>query len=640
MTHINNFVSRSLGRGIVRMPLRLGFFVILACCASAPAQTTAFTYQGKLADNHGPLTGHYDFEFRLIDAGGYQQGSTVPLSDVEVSNGIFTVQLDFNACPTCVPCSKCFDGSDRLLDISVRPTGGGAFRPLTPRQPVTSNPYAIRSKDATAADSLTCLGCVTSSQISSVNGSAVTGTIPVASVPAGSSNYIQNSTTPQPLSSFDINSGHFSGGVRIEGLGFILPDTPSLSLSSTGSLKVDAPFLPGGRFTLLENGNVGIGNGAPTQKLEVVGNGTFSGSVNAGTQFNIAGQRALFLSADSSANTFLGASAGVTSALGFYNSFFGHSAGSSLQGDGSFNSFFGAKAGMKTAASAYSNSFFGAEAGLNNVGGQFNSFFGVGAGLNSLSSDNTFLGFEAGWTNATGSQNTYVGNRTGEGAADQSHNVFIGYRAGEIANTGSDNTLIGYRTNVSPNVSGATAIGADTFATESGQIALGTPSNTVRVNGKLEAYGQIRFSLSSIGSGGTNHLCWNPSTSPIVLAECSSSIRYKKNINAFASSLSLISRLSPVSFNWKDGGMRDIGLVAEDVAAVEPLLITRNQKGEIEGVKYDRLGVVLINAVKEQQAQIARQEKLIESQQVQIDALKNLVCSMNANAGICKGKVR
>jgi peptidoglycan hydrolase CwlO-like protein len=93
-----------------------------------------------------------------------------------------------------------------------------------------------------------------------------------------------------------------------------------------------------------------------------------------------------------------------------------------------------------------------------------------------------------------------------------------------------------------------------------------------------------------------------------------------------------------------------MGLVAEEVADVEPLLVIHNDKGEIEGVKYDRVGVVLINAVKEQQAQIEDQRTLIESQQKsletqqrqieqqqrQVDALKRLVCSMNGSADICR----
>jgi hypothetical protein len=68
--------------------------------------------------------------------------------------------------------------------------------------------------------------------------------------------------------------------------------------------------------------------------------------------------------------------------------------------------------------------------------------------------------------------------------------------------------------------------------------------------------------------------------------------------------LDLISRLQPISFSWKADGRRDLGLGAEDVATVEPLLVTHNDNGQIEGVKYDHLNVVLINAIKQQQRQI------------------------------------
>src|SRR5688500_126374 len=77
-----------------------------------------------------------------------------------------------------------------------------------------------------------------------------------------------------------------------------------------------------------------------------------------------------------------------------------------------------------------------------------------------------------------------------------------------------------------------------------------------------------------------------------------------------------------ITFNWKTTGARDLGLGAEDVAAVEPLLVIHNDQGQVEGVKYDRIGVILINAIKEQQAQI--------------EALKRLVCQSYPNAPACK----
>src|SRR5262249_11165593 len=136
------------------------------------AQGTAFTYQGKLSDSGNVANGQYDFQIKLFDSAtvgtGNQQGSLVSASNVTVTAGIFTVQLDFGACPTC------FNGSPRFLEIAVKPTSGSTFMTLGPRQPITSNPYSTRSLNAASAVtadglSVTCVNCVTSGQIASVN---------------------------------------------------------------------------------------------------------------------------------------------------------------------------------------------------------------------------------------------------------------------------------------------------------------------------------------------------------------------------------------------------------------------------------------------------------------------------------------
>ncbi len=94
-----------------------------------------------------------------------------------------------------------------------------------------------------------------------------------------------------------------------------------------------------------------------------------------------------------------------------------------------------------------------------------------------------------------------------------------------------------------------------------------------------------------------------------------------------------------------------MGLVAEEVNAVEPLLDdNHDDQRPVEGVKYDRVGVVLINAVKEQQAQIEaqgarvegleRQNQLLKDQiadqQTQIEMLMKIVCAQNGGADVCK----
>jgi hypothetical protein len=107
--------------------------------------------------------------------------------------------------------------------------------------------------------------------------------------------------------------------------------------------------------------------------------------------------------------------------------------------------------------------------------------------------------------------------------------------------------------------------------------------------------------LQSMPGGGNTQLCQNSSRA---ISTCSSSLRYKKDVARFAGGLDIINRLRPIAFTWKQGGMRDVGLAAEEVEKVEPLLTFRNDKNEIEGVKYNQLAAVFVNAIKEQQKEI------------------------------------
>lgn len=106
----------------------------------------------------------------------------------------------------------------------------------------------------------------------------------------------------------------------------------------------------------------------------------------------------------------------------------------------------------------------------------------------------------------------------------------------------------------------------------------------------------------------------------------------------------MITRLRPVTFDWKQSGERDLGFIAEEVGEIEPLLNVRF-KGQIEGVKYAQVTTALVNAVKEQQAQIdtrtAENQKLAERikiLQTQIEALKAIVCTTNPSTAICQPK--
>jgi hypothetical protein len=153
-----------------------------------------------------------------------------------------------------------------------------------------------------------------------------------------------------------------------------------------------------------------------------------------------------------------------------------------------------------------------------------------------------------------------------------------------------------------------------------GNVGIGTstPRDRLHVNGIIR--------LDTLGTAGATQLCRNALNQ---ISDCSSSLRYKTDIGKYTGGLDIINRLQPITFRWRNGGAEDFGLGAEDVKQAEPLLAIQNSKGEVEGVKYDHLSVVLINALKQQQEQISRQQDEIET-------LKKLVCADHKQADVCK----
>ncbi|MHC4691815.1 MAG: hypothetical protein ACYS67_03665 [Planctomycetota bacterium] len=104
---------------------------------------TVFTYQGRLLHDSEATDGPHDFEFKLYDSpvGGNQLASTIDINDLDVIDGYFTVELDFND-------PNVFNGEACWLDISVRPGDSNSFTTLSPRQQLTPTPYAIYAANA------------------------------------------------------------------------------------------------------------------------------------------------------------------------------------------------------------------------------------------------------------------------------------------------------------------------------------------------------------------------------------------------------------------------------------------------------------------------------------------------------------
>ena len=324
-------------------------------------------------------------------------------------------------------------------------------------------------------------------------------------------------------------------------------------------------------------------------------------------------------------NAFFGFHAGFANTLGSFNAFFGSGAGDS-NASASGNAFFGAGAGSANftgalntfvgfdsgaANNASFNTFIGSAAGTANTTGSVNTFTGRAAGAaNTTGSDNTFTGGGTGAANTTGFDNTFFGRSAGLGNTTGHDNTFIGNVAGNANITGSSNTTLGSGADFdASDLSFATAIGAGARVGDSNRIVIGRPGGEDIV----EVPGLLRILTFSAGN---TAICTNLAE---VLAFCSSSRRYKESIQPFRGGLDLLQRFRPVIFDWKQTGERDVGLIAEEVAEVEPLLITRNKSGEIEGVKYNQLNVVLINAIKEQQELMRAQQQLIAKQEERLN---------------------
>jgi hypothetical protein len=167
----------------------LAVLFLLIASGSVTAQTSgaaratplgsAFTYQGRLSFTGTPASSAYDFQFYLFDAssGGSQVGAMIPVDDLVLTDGYFTVQLDFGA--------GAFNGQRRYLEVRVRPGNETvAFSVLDPRQELTAAPGALYALSAPW--------------------SGLTG------IPAGFADGIDNDTTYTAGTGLTLSSGQFS----------------------------------------------------------------------------------------------------------------------------------------------------------------------------------------------------------------------------------------------------------------------------------------------------------------------------------------------------------------------------------------------------------------------------------------------
>lgn len=181
--------------------------ILLLTGPTASAQTTSFSYQGRLADGAAGANGTYQFQFKLFDAatGGNQIGATIADVNANVTNGSFAVQLDFGA--------TAFNGGERYLEVLVRRSPVDFYTLLTPRDRVASAPYAVRS-NSTLNFTGSLAGDVTGTQnatvVNSVGGqsaSAIAGSVQATSAAT-------NANTPNTIVKRDATGKIAVGGVQ------------------------------------------------------------------------------------------------------------------------------------------------------------------------------------------------------------------------------------------------------------------------------------------------------------------------------------------------------------------------------------------------------------------------------------------
>lgn len=232
----------------------------LACGQSS----TAFTYQGELANSAALASGSYDLEFRLFDlaGGGLQVGPTLCSDNVAVAGGKFTVQLDFGAV---------FASSKRFLQVAVRQDTGLAcanaagFVTLSPRQEVTSTPQAMF---ATSAGNANTLGGQPATFFTNAS-NLTSGTIPDSRIASTVARTNTNQTFSGVINMNNVSNVFAGSGAGLVGLN---ASNVSAGVLSDARLSGNIPRLDAvNTFAAANNflGDVGIGTSTPEGNLHV-----------------------------------------------------------------------------------------------------------------------------------------------------------------------------------------------------------------------------------------------------------------------------------------------------------------------------------------------------------------------------------
>jgi hypothetical protein len=416
--------------------------------------------------------------------------------------------------------------------------------------------------------------------------------------------------------------------------------------------------------------------------LGFAGNSTTTGVYNLGTGYGalaantagventaVAGFGALAANTTGNYNTAVGFETLYMNTTGYYNTALGFAA-LNLNTTGTDNTALGVAAlelnttGIQSVAIGESaladnstgggNTATGFRAMFENTTGASNVATGYDALYsNSTATGNTATGAYALNLNTTGAYNTATGfytlglpglgsNNTANGAYALSdicntcsEDTGVGTYALEFA-TGSDLTCVGYSCTASaPNIHNATAIGARASVSVSDAVVLGSVAG---VNG---ATATARVGIGTTKP--TNLLTLGQGLGPSIADGWTtySSRRWKTNIQPLRNALTKVEQLRGVSYDLKDSGKHEIGVIAEDVGAVVPEVVTYEDNGkDARGVDYTRLTALLIEATKEQQAEISNEQAQLAKAMSQIKQQQSQLRTQSAAMRSLQAEVR
>jgi hypothetical protein len=304
--------------------------------------------------------------------------------------------------------------------------------------------------------------------------------------------------------------------------------------------------------------------------------------------------------------------AAVTTNAGISNIGIGSNAGKSING-GNSNVCMGANAlqanvsgNQNTAighAAAYpvtgnGGVFIGLFSGFSFTTGDNNTCVGYQAGGNffvaspATGANNTFVGFSSGGNSVltTAAHNVCVGSNSGIGLTSGGNNVFIGGNngAGRSVTTGSSNVVIGDHAGV---------------AATSNALWLSDGAGSLWMQG--DSTGAVQFPRVTTTASAANAFLDGASSPVNNLLRSTSSLRYKTAVSDIPKKrIEAIMALRPIEFTSlcerDDKTVRHVGYGAEEVAAIDPVLAVYDEQGRPDGVAYERVLLLQIEALKQE----------------------------------------